>query len=426
MSKGPYQATKIKNVDPEMLAAQFDYRTMTAAVDVAKRWMYVCLMGPHWDNYYVLKFDARKGLDRFVALLDGLPAEEIAVVLEPSGTYGDPLRHRVEQAGYTVKKMRPTKCQSADELFDHVPSLHDGKAAYLLARLHLMEVSEEWEQKSPVRREVRAHLRRLKRKEGQMNRLTGQLESLLGRHWPELTTQLGLTSASLLELLKEFGSAQAVAAEPRRAARLLEEASRGMLAAAKIERVIGSAARTEGLEPTGAEEEDLRDVVREMRRLQAQMRECRRDLASAMEDDEPTERMKEFGGLKVAVALLGYLGDPGDYGSASQYEKGAGLNLRERSSGKYKGELKITKRGPGQLRQYLYLLACRTVRADGCPYVRAWYQERLRRNGGCRMKGLVAVMRKLIAALYHIGRGAEYDPTKLFDVDRLDLKVVKV
>jgi len=34
-----------------------------------------------------------------------------------------------------------------------------------------------------------------------------------------------------------------------------------------------------------------------------------------------------------------------------------GLNLKEQSSGQHKGILRITKRGPGKVRFYLYWLA---------------------------------------------------------------------
>lgn len=424
MKNRPYRAVEIKHVDQQMLAEQFPFKRITAAVDVAKQWMFVCLMGPHWDTYYVFKFDAQKDIGRFIDLLDGLPAEQVDVVLEPSGPYGDPLRHQVDKADFEVHKMRANKCQAVDEVFDHVPSLHDGKAAYLLARLHLNEVSEDWKQKSVERRAMQANLRRLERRDDQMNRCTGQLEGWLARHWPELTTLVKLTSASLLELLKAFGSPQAVAAEPKRARSLLERVSKGMLSKDKMTLIVSSAGRTDGVEPIDAESAEVRDLAEKMREIQRETAECEKALEESVDNDEPTARLKEFGGLKVAVSVVALVGDPNDYGSADQYQKGCGLNVKERSSGKHAGKLMITKRGPGLVRKYLYLLACRMVqRQRGCPYVRAWYLERLRRNGGCKLKGLVAVMRKLIKALYHIGRGAEYEPTKLFDASRLDLSM---
>lgn len=41
-----------------------------------------------------------------------------------------------------------------------------------------------------------------------------------------------------------------------------------------------------------------------------------------------------------------------------------------------------------------------------------------------RSKALVALMRKLAGALYHIGRGDPYDATKLFALKPLGLEMV--
>ena len=46
----------------------------------------------------------------------------------------------------------------------------------------------------------------------------------------------------------------------------------------------------------------------------------------------------------------------------------------------------------------------------------------IEREGGKRkLKAIVALMRKLAAALWHVARGATYDPTKLIDARRLGL-----
>ena len=100
--------------------------------------------------------------------------------------------------------------------------------------------------------------------------------------------------------------------------------------------------------------------------------------------------------------------------------KAMGLNLKERSSGKYKGQLKLTKRGPSRTRKYLYFAALRMIQKD--PVVRAWYDRKLQRDGGrVKNRAVIAVMRKLVRAAYHVARGESFDARKLFDVRRLKL-----
>lgn len=443
MSTGPYEATSIKDVDIESLAEQFDYSTLRVGFDAAKDEHYGCLMGPHWEQYSIFKFDAHEDLDRVNHLLEGLPADEITAVIEPSGSYHEPLRKRLEEDGLEVVKMGTRKCTRAADLFDDVPSLHDGKSAYLLARLHILELTKQFRELSVRERKIRAILREMRSAEDAYNRLTGRMEGQLSRLWSELTKHLNLGSATLPRLIAAYGSAQAVAADPEGARKLLHDASRGNLGAERIHEVIESARETEGVEAIEREREEMQKLGEKMDAARREVRERSRELDAVIDEadqeggegaeqdsdedaDKPSSeigRLRGFGGTKLAGALIAKMGAPSEYESASHYEKAAGLNLKERSSGKRQGELAITKRGPGEVRHYLFMLACRRVQAGarGCPYVRAWYQERLRRNGGNRLKGLVAVMRKLIGALYHIGRGDPYDPHKLFDVSRLDL-----
>lgn len=134
------------------------------------------------------------------------------------------------------------------------------------------------------------------------------------------------------------------------------------------------------------------------------------------------QRLAAALGSTSAAAIVAYLGDPASYQSTNALVKAAGLNLRERSSGKHVGQLKLTKRGPARVRFYLYFAALRLVRSD--PAVRAWYKRRRGHTDENRMSAVVAVMRKLASALPHVARGAAFDSAKLFDTRRLDLAEV--
>lgn len=120
-----------------------------------------------------------------------------------------------------------------------------------------------------------------------------------------------------------------------------------------------------------------------------------------------------------SATLVALLGDPRDYPSTRAYLKGYGLNLKEKSSGKQKDQLNITKRGPGRARQYLWLAVFRWLQKD--VVARAWYAEKIKRDGGRRARAVIALMRKFAQALFHVARGVPLDSGKLFDVSRLRL-----
>ena len=89
-----------------------------------------------------------------------------------------------------------------------------------------------------------------------------------------------------------------------------------------------------------------------------------------------------------------------------------GLNLAERSSGKWQGKLKISKRGSSKVRRWLYLAALRWLKDEP---VRSWYLRQKVQRRGEGKPAVIGVMRKLALALYQIAaRGQRFDRQQLY------------
>ncbi len=87
-------------------------------------------------------------------------------------------------------------------------------------------------------------------------------------------------------------------------------------------------------------------------------------------------------------------------------------------SGTKKSGLHLSKRGPGIALLFLYMAALRFIQRD--EVVKAWYAAKVQRLGGrAKTSAVVAVMRKLALALWHVGQGSRFDATRLFDAHRL-------
>src|SRR5262249_42694831 len=124
------------------------------------------------------------------------------------------------------------------------------------------------------------------------------------------------------------------------------------------------------------------------------------------------QAMGEVVGLVTACVLWVELGTRQDYHCGPAYRKAMGLNLKERSSGRWQGQLKLTKRGPSVVRRWLYLAALRWVRQEP---VRSWYLRQKAQRRGEAKPALVGVMRKLAVALYPVGgRGEPFDRQRLY------------
>ena len=134
------------------------------------------------------------------------------------------------------------------------------------------------------------------------------------------------------------------------------------------------------------------------------------------------QQLAKVVGETTAAVLYADVGDPRAFEKPAQYAKSIGLNLKEKRSGKYKGAVHITKRGNSRARQYLYLAVIRMLKE--CDVIRAWFDRKRARDGGKGKggKGIVAIMRKLAAALWHVARGASFDPRKLYNISLLDLE----
>ena len=114
------------------------------------------------------------------------------------------------------------------------------------------------------------------------------------------------------------------------------------------------------------------------------------------------------------AGLIGEIGDFMKVTTQSEIMKLAGLDLYEISSGKRKGERRISKRGRSLLRKILYYAAIQTIRKNG---IMCEYYADLISRGMKRMMALVAIARKLLRIIYAIVRDnseykVDYDLTR--------------
>ena len=424
MKKRTYRGIWVKDICEEKLAEAVWGLRIVFGVDVAKDTCYGQFMTEERAAVLTIRWSAVREVAEVVALLRRLPASRVEIVMEPSSTYQDPLRHAAEAAGIPVYRVGGKRSHDAAEVYDGVPSMHDGKAAYVVARLHLEGVSRRWEDKSHKERELRAAVDLVGMYDQQERRLDNRLEALLGRHWPELTAVMNLGTKTVLTLLAACGGPEAVRQDPGTARKVMRQAGRSFLRQERIEEIIASAQATVGVPMLAEEQRTVQELAQEALRCAAAARVARRRVVQLSRGNEIIERCAAVLGKISAAALFVTAGDPRNYPEATSYVKALGLNLKERSSGTHQGRLRITKRGPSEARRYLYLAALRLLpEKGGDPIVRAWYARKVQRDGGRhKMRAVVAVTRKLAAAMWHVAQGSPFDSSKLFDVRRLGIR----
>lgn len=346
------------------------------------------------------------------AALKSAGGELLGVGLEPSGTYGDALRQALFDGGVPTRRVSPKIAHDYAEVFDGVPSQHDGKDAGVVADLCAIGKSDPWSyvERDEVEQEIGYWVDCLDVQRRLAQIWYGRLEGRLGRHWPEVTRLLRTSSATLLKTLVEFASPAALAAHADAAGKLKGFGGRH-LTAEKVQAVIASARSTMGVRTTAWDRRRLKELAEHALKARKQMAEARRQLRRVAADHASLQAMAKVVGLPTACVLWVCCGNPAAYTCAGAYNKALGLNLAERSSGTFKGKLKISKRGKAMSRRWLFFAAMRWVND---PAVRPWYQRKKARDQ-TGMLALIAVMRKLGKALYQVGgNGSTFDPARLF------------
>lgn len=421
MSKRTYRAVSVNDVGIDALKNQLRREErVIVAIDVAKTDNKAAIIQ---DNTVVKTIGWKAPLEseRFVELVSGLRSvAAVEVVIESTGTYGDPLRAQMERLGVPVFRVSTKHTHDAAELFDGVPSMHDAKAAHLLGWLHVHGRSTRWVSKTTEERDLAAAVETYEIYNHQLMANLGRIEAKVARHFPELSEEVDLANASTLALIEKFGDPRRIAANSAAAVELMCDVGGPLLAPEKVHKVVAAAAKTQGMPMTAGERTMLMQLAVEANRQRLLKADAKKALERLAATNESIKRTAEVIGMATAAMIYVEAGDPASYTAPATFVKALGLNLKEKSSGQHQGQLKLTKRGSPLARRYLYLAALRLIQRDA--HFKAWYARKVEREGGKRkLKAVTALMRKLAMALWHIARGQTYDATKLFDSQRLGL-----
>ena len=418
--KRPYRLRSVKSVRIEkVLETRPDDATMLwAGIDISKSWFDVVLRwrGSEFE-LRPIRCKGSDGLRCFVALMKELSAEAMVLVaLEPSGTYGDPLRHQLALAGIRVFAVRPKASHDYAEIHDGVPSSHDGKSAAVVAELAITGKCKPWDYETPQEDDKKEALAELVHEADRARRdsqtWTNGIEALLARYWPEAHEQFDVTSVTFVRILEKWGGPSGFAAAGVRGIAQACKWGGPFLDRAKVVALSECAGATVGVPETAVSRRRMKNDARRSLAAQRQCEALRKRMEKLGASVPQVQQQKQAVGLAASCALHTSLGDPSDYGSAAAYEKAAGLNLKERSSGRWKGHLRITKRGPSCVRRLLYFAALRTCQMEE---VKPWYDAYVARHNGQKGKAIVAIMRRLVRAAYHVAvTGKPFDAAKLF------------
>lgn len=413
--RSPYSLVDVKGVKLDGLIGRLSGQSCVVGVDVAKKELVACVYGPERQFERPWRIEAPGQVRLLVERLQELGRHcKLKVAMESSGTYGDALRQALTDAGIAVERVSSKAVKDHAETFDGVASQHDGKDAAIIAELCWRGHSSAWpwQGRPEADQALRYWVRKLDTAQRIKQVWSGKFEALLARHWPEAGRLVKASGATLPKAMARWGGPKELAADPE-AASALAAMGGHYLKAEKIAVLIAAAGSTIGVRMNPWARREVRDVARAILARRRQIRRCRRELRELIQGRPGIQAQADVLGMVTACVLWVCLGDVSNYDSAAAYRKAMGLNLRERSSGQQKGQLKITKRGQRLTRKWLYFSALRWLKD---PAVKLWADRKKGRDGpDCGNKAVVAVMRRLALAAWHVGKhGEAFEAQRLF------------
>ena len=353
----------------------------------------------------------RVGFEQAVAFIrQQVPGAQTATVLvgiEFAGNYGFTLAHYLRELGFEVVSVLPAHTKRWKDVAHNQPLKTDAKDAGtitdLLAQGHFVSFPFLEPAYAALRYLVTGRERLAVLRRGAIT----QLRALLQVVFPEYETLFPLVSQrTAVTLLRAFPGPQDLLAAPKaKVLRVLRAGSRGHLGAEIYERLVAAARSSLGL--PGAQVRLRQEIVLTLDRLalfEQQIRALEVELVAALEAVPETPYLLSIPKVAAVTAavFLGSIGDPRAYDAGAQILRVAGLSLVERSSGALHGTKRISKRGRPLLRAAAYLFAVRSITHGGL--FRADYEALCARNGGQKLKAVVAVMRSGLQLMYSIAR----------------------
>lgn len=437
MVKGIYRRVDVKSVDIEALKSTAILKGHSSAevgLDVAKAELVVVVRWPNgaFERPWSVANPGEIGLlvSHLIAL--NQTCGKLTVGLESTGSYSESVRHALTKGSLVPHRLRGKSVADYRETFDGVPSQHDGKDAAMIAELTAFGKGVPWPfvARTAVEDEILCEVKRYNCYLNQHLQWLNRMEGMLSQHWPELTRLIELGSNTVLQICQTYGSPAKLHGDAENTT-TLKRWGGGALSWAKVESIIASAGSTKGVPIEQSDVSWLQEIASEVMRARKALKASQAKMQQLAQSHPEMQRyVKAIGGVTLCV-LWALVGNPKNYDSSGAYVKAIGLNLKELSSGQRRGQLAISKRGPSKARRLLYFWALRATQ-DGD--LSKWYREFCRVGRKVtnaqehrKLKGLVALMRKLCASLWHCCKhNEEFHYSRVFPGKPLQVKKPRI
>jgi transposase len=356
--------------------------------------------------------------------LQGLKNLDSAIVgMEPTGHYWINLSKWLDNRNIEVVTVNPYLVKRNKENRDNTQSKSDKKDALVIADMvkngyysFVRPSSESFDKLRVLMSNRDAIVKRLVSSTNQINRWVDIVFPELRQVFKDITckgaiatlrlfpTPNEITSLQPLDIMRGWKSLMKRQPGPKKAQLLVQLAKSSIGTGQALD------AYKFHLEQL-LEEYDL--AVKQLERVEQQVKEVLNKIPFA-------KKLLMIKGISE-ISLAGILGEAGDlsgFSHGNSLLRHAGLHLAEASSGKWKGQIVISKRGRSRLRRFLYLATMSLVMNN--PEFKAIHTNNVKIKKMKKMKSIMKLVGKLARIFVGIARRNEdYCPNKVKEIVQL-------
>lgn len=341
-----------------------EQKKMYVGIDVSKKSHRANFLNPTKFKKDLKITNDRKGFAELTEKLREYRKEDyrITVGCEPTGHYWENLGRHLKNEGFEVKLVSPLHTSRYKELLDNSPQKDDRKDSRVISQLLKEGMTLHENLPEGPYGEIRELIHHREDLMKEKSRLANKLTVWLDRRFPEYRELFSeLFGATSLGLLQEYGGPEKLEAAPLdELTEKIRSLSHRRLGKDRAKQVKTRAEETIGKTIAPRSAQMILDyLLARIRPLLVQIKKVERTVKQRLTELKEGKFLQSIPGVGWwgAAVFLGEVGDPTRLPAARSVVKIAGLNLYLHQSGKFKGELHITKRGRPLLRKMSYLLA---------------------------------------------------------------------
>lgn len=389
----------------------FKEKTLLVTVDIGKTTNYGYMRCYDGTEVNPFKFPNRfHGVTKFWRNVQSIKKQKglthVVIGIESTGCYGIPFLHFFKDKDVELVYVNPCHTKRLKEVQNNSPNKTDKKDPKVIADIielgNWLRVVIPEGPSAELRELVHARDDAMKERTCQFNKLYDHMFKI----FPEFEHIMkDLKTKTAQYLLKHYQTPEKfIQLGVRKLTKIIHKVSRGRIKKERANQIYSAARQSIGIK------EGQQNIVRKIENILSiisiydqYISEYEQAISVELKNIPNSDYIMSIKGIGeiTAASVFGEVADFNKFKSYAEIEKFAGLNLYEISSGKHKGQKRISKRGRWLLRKALYFAAINVVREGGIYHEK--YQSYLER-GMLKKKALIAICRKLLRLIFVLVR----------------------